>query len=118
MTATSTELTSLLQNAGTTWSAAVIGSQSASSIELSSGTAVMAIGGFGGTDAAPTLAGFQAMVAAGDVHYFVGSGDGGGMGGQGGSDSVGTQITTWVKAHYAATTVGGTTVYDLTAPTS
>jgi 4-amino-4-deoxy-L-arabinose transferase-like glycosyltransferase len=118
MTTTSTELTSLLQNAGTTWSAAVIGSQSASSVELSSGTAVMAIGGWSGSDAAPTLAGFQAMVAAGDVHYFVGSGDGGGMGGQGGSDSVGSQITAWVKAHYTATTVGGTTVYDLTAPTS
>jgi 4-amino-4-deoxy-L-arabinose transferase-like glycosyltransferase len=117
-TTTSTELTSLLQSSGTTWSAAVIGSQSAASIELSSGTAVMAIGGWSGSDAAPTLAGFQSMVAAGDVHYFVGSGDGGGMGGQGGSDSVGSQITAWVKAHYTATTVGGTTVYDLTAPTN
>ena len=77
----------------------------------------MAIGGFSGSDAAPTLAGFQAMVAAGDVHYFVTSGGGGGMGGQGGSDSVGSQITAWVAAHYTATTVGGTTVYDLTAPT-
>ncbi len=105
-------------HAGTRWSAATVGSQSAASLELSSGTAVMAIGGFSGTDAAPTLAGFQALVAAGDVHWFISSGDGGGMGGQGGSDSVGSQITTWVKAHYTATTVGGTTVYDLTAPTS
>jgi 4-amino-4-deoxy-L-arabinose transferase-like glycosyltransferase len=117
-TTTSAQLASMLQGAGTTWSAAVVGSQGAASIELSSGTAVMAIGGWGGSDAAPTLAGFQAMVAAGDVHYFVSSGDGGGMGGQGGSDSVGSQITAWVKAHYTATTVGGTTVYDLTAPTS
>jgi hypothetical protein len=31
-----------------------------------------------------------------------------------GQDSVGTQITGWVAAHYTATTVGGTTVYDLT----
>jgi len=109
----------MLRSAGTTWSAAVVGSQTAAPLELSSGTAVMAIGGFSGTDAAPTLAQFQAMVAAGDVHYFISSGDGGGgMGGQGGSDSVGSQITAWVKAHYTATTVGGTTVYDLTAPTS
>jgi hypothetical protein len=54
-------------------------------------------------------------VAAGDIHYFVGTGgQGGGPGG--GENSVGTQITTWVAAHYTATTVGGTTVYDLTAP--
>jgi 4-amino-4-deoxy-L-arabinose transferase-like glycosyltransferase len=117
-TTTSAQLTSLLRSAGTRWAAAVVGSQAAASAELSSGTAVMAIGGFSGTDAAPTLAQFQAMVAAGDVHWFIGSGDGGGMGGQGGSDSVGSQITTWVAAHYTATTVGGTTVYDLTAPTS
>ncbi len=118
-TTTSAQLTSLLRSAGTRWAAATVGSQSAASAELSSGTAVLAIGGFSGTDAAPTLAQFQAMVAAGDVHYFIGSGDAGGMGGgQGGSDSVGTQITAWVTAHYSATTVGGTTVYDLTAPTS
>ncbi|MDT7744195.1 MAG: hypothetical protein QOE59_3273 [Actinomycetota bacterium] len=118
MTTTSAELTSMLRSAGTTWSAALVGSQSAASTELSSGTAVMAIGGWSGSDAAPTLAQFQAMVAAGDVHYFISSGDGGSMGGQGGSDSVGSQITAWVTAHYTATTVGGTTVYDLTAPTS
>ena len=118
-TTTSAQLTSLLRGAGTRWAAAAVGSQAAASAELSSGTAVMAIGGFSGTDAAPTLAQFQAMVAAGDVHYFIGSGDAGGMGGgQGGSDSVGAQITAWVTAHYTATTVGGTTVYDLTAPTS
>lgn len=117
-TTSSGELTTLLQSAGTTWSAAVVGSQSAASLELSTGTAVMAIGGWSGSDAAPTLEQFQAMVAAGDVHYLIASGDGGGMGGQGGSDSVGTQITTWVKEHYTATTVGGQTVYDLTAPTA
>jgi 4-amino-4-deoxy-L-arabinose transferase-like glycosyltransferase len=120
-TTTSAALTALLRAAGTRWSAATIGSQSAAPLELSSGTAVMAIGGFSGTDTAPTLAGFQALVAAGEVHYLISSGDGGGMGGpggQGGSYSVASQITTWVKAHYTATTVDGTTVYDLTQPTS
>jgi 4-amino-4-deoxy-L-arabinose transferase-like glycosyltransferase len=117
-TTTSAQLTSMLRSAGTTWPAAAVGSRVAASAELSSGTAVMAIGGFSGTDAVPTPAQFRAMVAAGDVHWFIGSGDGGGMGGQGGSDSVGSQITAWVMAHYTATTVGGTTVYDLTAPTS
>ncbi|MDL5157866.1 glycosyltransferase family 39 protein [Actinomycetospora termitidis] len=117
-TTASAELTTLLQGAGTTWSAAVVGSQGAASLELASGTAVMAIGGWSGSDAAPTLEEFQAMVVAGEVHYLVASGDGGGMRGRGGTDSVGSQITTWVQEHYAATTVGGQTVYDLTSPTT
>jgi hypothetical protein len=33
----------------------------------------------------------------------------------GGSDDA-ARIAAWVAAHYRATTVGGTTVYDLTAP--
>jgi hypothetical protein len=37
------------------------------------------------------------------------------MGGGGGQSSgTGSAISTWVAAHYTATTVGGTTVYDLT----
>jgi 4-amino-4-deoxy-L-arabinose transferase-like glycosyltransferase len=114
-TASSPELTALLTSAGTRWSAATVSAQSSSTLELSSGTAVMAIGGFSGSDAAPSPAQFQASVAAGDIHYFVGTGgQGGGPGG--GENSVGTQITTWVAAHHTATTVGGVTVYDLTAP--
>ncbi|GLZ46197.1 glycosyl transferase [Actinomycetospora sp. NBRC 106375] len=114
---TSTELTALLTASTTRWSAATVSAQGASSLELASGTAVMAIGGFSGYDAAPSLAQFQAYVAAGDIHWFVASGQGGGQGGPGGGgDSVGTQITAWVAAHYTATTVGGTTVYDLTQP--
>ncbi|MHC1558467.1 ArnT family glycosyltransferase [Actinomycetospora sp. C-140] len=113
---TSTELTALLTSSATRWSAATVSAQSASSLELASGTAVMAIGGFSGSDAAPSLAQFQASVAAGDIHWFVASGQGSGQGGPGGGDGVGTQITAWVAAHYTATTVGGTTVYDLTQP--
>ena len=44
---------------------------------------------------------------------------GGGFGGAGGgAASTGSQISTWVESHYTAKTVGGVTVYDLTAPTS
>jgi len=115
--ATSSELTALLTASDSRWAAATVSAQSASGLELASGTAVMAIGGFTGSDAAPSLAQFQAYVAAGDVHYFVASGgQGGGPGG--GEDGVGTQISEWVAAHYPATDVGGTTVYDLTQPTS
>ena len=108
----STALATLLKSAGTTWSAAVDGSQSAATLELSSDTAVMAIGGWS-SDPTPTLAQFEADVRAGEVHYYIASGTGGGMGG---SSSTASAIRTWVAAHYTAKTVGGSTVYDLTDP--
>ncbi len=114
---TSSDLVTLLQDAGTTWAAAVSGSQSAASLELASDTAVMAMGGWS-DDPTPTLAQFQQYVADGDVHYLVG---GGGMGGgrqDGGRDSDVTKIQEWVAANYTALTVGGQTVYDLTQPLS
>jgi 4-amino-4-deoxy-L-arabinose transferase-like glycosyltransferase len=114
----SADLTALLQAgaAGHTWAAATVGSMPAAGYQLASGDPVMPLGGFNGTDPSPTLAQFQALVASGQVHYFLGEGlsevpD------TGGSDAT-VQITAWVKAHFTATTVGGTTVYDLTAPTS
>jgi 4-amino-4-deoxy-L-arabinose transferase-like glycosyltransferase len=100
-------LAKLLKSANTRWAAATIGSQSAASMELSTGTAVMAIGGFVGSDPYPTLALFQQYVANGEVRYFV---EGGGPGRR---DS---EITTWVQQHYTAQTVDGRTVYDLAAP--
>ena len=118
---TTTALTDLLNATSTRWSAAVVGDQSAAQLILSSSTAVMAIGGWGGSDDSPTLAQFQAYVADGDVTYFVVTGNGGGAGGaggQGGSETAGSQITAWVEAGFSSSTVGGTTVYDLTAPTS
>ena len=61
-----------------TWVAAAVGSNSAAGYQLATGRPVMAIGGFNGTDPSPTLAQFQAYVAAGTIHYFIG---GGGFGG-------------------------------------
>jgi hypothetical protein len=43
---------------------------------------------------------------------------GGTGGGPGGGSSATSQITSWVQSHYKAVTVGGTTVYDLSSPTS
>jgi hypothetical protein len=74
----------------------------------------MAIGGFTGSDPAPTLAQFEKLVSAHEIHYFVAGGSGGAA--RGGGSGYGSQITAWVKAHFTAKTVGGTTVYDLTAP--
>ena len=83
-------------------------------MELATGTAVMAIGGFTGGDPYPTLEQFQAHVAAGEIRYFVA---GGGVGGPGGRGGAGTAMAEWVQQHYPAQTVGGRTVHDLAAPT-
>jgi hypothetical protein len=104
------ELTALLSKTTTTWAAAVSGSQSAASIELATGKSVIAIGGFSGTDDAPTLAQFKAWVAEGKIGYYISGGQGGG----GGSSSAASEIQAWVTANYKATTVGSSTVYKLT----
>ncbi len=117
---TDAALSKLLETgtSGYKWAAATVSSTSAASLELSSnGVPVMAIGGFTGSDPAPSLAEFKKLVAEHEIHYFVGGGSGGaagGPGGAGGSDA--SQITAWVEAHFTAKTVGGTTVYDLTSP--
>lgn len=116
-----------------TWAAAAIGSQNAASYQLASGVPVMAVGGFNGSDPSPTLKQFQEYVKAGKIHWFIGQsgaeagGAGeapgmnraGGMGGPGGpGGGTSSAIESWVKADFKATTVGGATFYDLTAPTS
>lgn len=99
------------------WVAAAIGSQNAAGLQLATGLPVMAIGGFNGSDPSPTLAQFQAEVAAGKVHYFIG---GGGFGmAQNGGSSASAEIAAWVAETFTAQTVDGTTVYDLsTGPTA
>ena len=102
---------------GYRWAAATSGSQSAASLELATGgVPVMAIGGFNGQGGNLSLAQFEAHVKAGDIHYYVASGGGGGFGGGAGGPGGGSStsaITSWVKAHYRAETIGGQTVYDL-----
>ena len=96
-----------------TWVAAAVGSQTAASYQLATGYPVMAIGGFNGSDPAPTLAEFQQLVQQGRIHYFLG----GGMGGrQNGGSSAAQEIQTWVSENFRSQTIGGATVYDLTTP--
>jgi hypothetical protein len=73
----------------------------------------MAIGGWSGSDEAPTLAQFQQYVKDGKIGYFI-AGDGAGAPG-GGNDSAASQISAWVAANYTGTTIGDVTVYDLTS---
>jgi hypothetical protein len=110
----STAITKLLQTDADsyTWTAAAIGSNSAAGYQLASEESVMPIGGFNGSDPSPTLEQFKAYVADGEIHYFIGS-DGGGRGGMNATGSTSTEISTWVAAHFTATTVDGVTLYDL-----
>ena len=53
------------------------------------GVPVMAIGGFRGTDPAPTLAKFERLVSEHKIHYYVAGGGLGGFGGFGGFGGAG-----------------------------
>ncbi|GLY53365.1 glycosyltransferase family 39 protein [Lentzea sp. NBRC 102530] len=103
----SAEVVQLLKTTDTEWAAATTGAQSAAGLQLASGRPVIAIGGWNGSDPAPTLEEFQQLVADGKVRYYVEGGRGGGPGG-------GNEIGEWVAANFTATTVGGQTLYDLT----
>ncbi|TCJ38537.1 glycosyltransferase family 39 protein [Parafrankia sp. BMG5.11] len=98
-----------------TWVAASVGSNNAAGYQLASGDPVMAIGGFNGSDPSPTLEQFKQYVADGRIHYFIG---GGGFGGQNGGSQASSDIAAWVAANFTATTVDGTTLYNLTTPTT
>jgi hypothetical protein len=117
------ELTTLLEKdrGAYAWVAATVGSNNAAGLQLATGRPVMAVGGFNGTDPAPAPARFQEYVAAGRIHYFVGDGmtrgPRAGAGGGGGSDYA-RRIAEWVRTRFTATTIAGTTVYDLTRPRS
>jgi len=115
------KLTALLQkSSGYRWTASAVGANTAAGYQLASGKAIMAIGGFNGTDPTPTLAQFEQYVRAHEIHYFIGdSGRGGGFGGgAGGSNasSTSSQISQWVQSHFTAKTVDGVTIYDLSSP--
>ena len=102
-----------------TWVAATVNSNNAAGYQLASDDPVMAIGGFRGTDPAPSLAEFEKFVTEHKIHYYVASGAGGrgGFGGGGTADDA-SQITSWVESHFTAETVGGVTVYNLTSGAS
>ena len=101
----------LTQNASSyRWAAATTGSQNAASYQLASELPVMAIGGFNGSDPAPTLDEFKVYVAQGLIRYYIASG---GMGGGMGGSSAASEIAEWVAQNYTAQTIGNTTVYDL-----
>lgn len=94
-----------------TWVAAAVGAQNAAGYQLSTGSPVMAIGGFNGSDPSPTLAQFKEYVEEGRIHYFI-------AGGTGGDSDASSRISTWVQENFEEVTVGSATFYDLTRPTT
>jgi len=118
--ATNTQLAGVLAATHTQWSAATNGSQSAASLEIASGTSVMAVGGWSG-DPVPTLQQFIDDVHAGKISYYVEAGRGPNSPGVHGevirselhTASHIREIADWVTAHYPGTFIGGSTVYRL-----
>jgi 4-amino-4-deoxy-L-arabinose transferase-like glycosyltransferase len=108
------DLDVLLKKTDTEWSAAISRSSSAAGLELSTDTAVMAVGGFSGSDPAPTLSQFQDDVAQHKVAYYIvvnNRGHGPGWGNRGHDD-----LVKWVAATFPSKTIGDATVYDLSTP--
>ncbi|MFI7420596.1 glycosyltransferase family 39 protein [Nonomuraea sp. NPDC049684] len=94
----------LVANQGrATWLVAVGSAQQASSIILSTGRPVIAMGGFTGSDPAMTVPRLRELVSSGRLRYVLP----GGRGGPGGD----TEVTAWVTANCAAVD-GHTGLYD------
>ncbi len=96
-----------------TWAAAVVGSSNAAGYQLATGLPVMAVGGFNGTDPAPTLEQFQAYAAQRRIHWFIGADMPGFMFGNRSGSDVAEQIQRWVSANFTSRDIDGVTVYDL-----
>jgi 4-amino-4-deoxy-L-arabinose transferase-like glycosyltransferase len=97
------------------WVAATVGSENAAGYELATDKAIMAIGGYNGTDPTPTLAQFETWVAQGKIHFFIVGGTGISANRAGVGRLTASEITSWVEANFTAVTVDGTTLYDLGA---
>ena len=102
---------------GAKYLVAATGSQTTAPIIIATGEAVVTIGGFTGSDAAPTVEQLAAMVKNGELKYvLLSENGGGGRGGPGGSSS--SEISEWVKAHGTAVTdvsTNGGTLYAVQA---
>jgi hypothetical protein len=105
---------------GATWLVAVRGSDAAAAIILQTGgIPVMAMGGFSGSDPAPTVAQLEQYVKEGKLRYVLTGGRGGFGGGFGGGGGGGggvvASVTSWVEQNctavpasaYGASTDGG-----------
>lgn len=85
----------LSHKGGETWIVAVASSHEASGIILSTGEAVMALGGFAGSDQVLTTGSLADLITTGKIRYFyLGS-----TGSRGGPDSGSSAVSSWVNSH-------------------
>jgi 4-amino-4-deoxy-L-arabinose transferase-like glycosyltransferase len=118
--ADSTLVSYLVANQGSaTWIVAATSAQEAGPLELATGLPVMSMGGFTGSDPAPTLDQLKAYIASGQLRYVLAGGNGGGgFGGGGfggGSDTTASDRTAWVTSACTVVDYGGSgtsTLYD------
>jgi hypothetical protein len=110
------QLDRMLRSTHTEWSAAMVHSSGAATLELATNTAVMAIGGFSGSDPVPTLSQFQDFVANHRVTYYIVAGKAEANEPGGGASGGHTDITNWVAADFTPIKVASDTIYDLTTP--
>lgn len=106
----SSELISyLVANRGTaTWLVAVPSANVAGPIQLATGVAVMAMGGFSGGDPAPTPEQLQGYVRSGALRFvLLGGGRGGFPGGPVGSSATLEEVSSWVAEACTPVRVGG-----------
>lgn len=95
---------------GAAYMVAAVGSSTSGSIALQSGRNVINMGGFMGSDPAPSLAKLKHFIAAGELHYVLLSSarQGGGSGAPGGGSDTSSSATqtrdAWIRSH-------GTVVY-------
>jgi 4-amino-4-deoxy-L-arabinose transferase-like glycosyltransferase len=95
---------------GATWLVAVPSANTAGPIQLATGIPVMAMGGFSGSDPAPTLEQLQSFVRSGELRFVMASGRLGSLPGPGGArgpGDVSSGIATWVTEACTPVRIGG-----------
>ncbi|HEX7492492.1 MAG TPA: glycosyltransferase family 39 protein [Candidatus Limnocylindrales bacterium] len=105
----------LVANRGNaTWIVAMNSAQESGSMELATGLPVMAMGGFTGSDPAPTLAQLKSYISSGKLRFIISGGGVGGGGFGGGSSNDSTSISSWVTSTCKAVDYGGSgsSLYD------
>lgn len=100
----------LLRQQGNEWTAATYSAQNAALYQLESGRPVIALGGWLGTDPAPTLSQFQRLVTERKVGYFIWQED---LLERGELSQDTIDISLWVHENFKEETVDGVRIYDL-----
>lgn len=92
------------------WAAATYSAQNAAVYQLESGRPVIPVGGWLGTDPAPTPLQFRQLVAAGRIGYFIWQQD---LLDRNELSPETVEITHWVQDNFKEQTIDGVRIYDL-----